>query len=463
MSIKRLIFISFLMFFSSVLGQNIIVNINGSMLKNKDIRLYYIADGISMNQILVQKFLTTDQTTNIQVKTTIEGTKEFILKSNLREFHFIGSAGNIYTINIEDYEDSVSNFAIKYTLPATLKVEKNEDLGILITDIDTEIGNFLFENERLLSIKDSQEIKNLTNLEQNLLQKYKQNDYLITYIKYEFAAIYYGFNIESRKKIKQKYFKDATIQYDNIGYMECFATIFSHYFSQGYKFISKNDIEQYLDAGNLKAFDDALGRDNTLENETFRELVFLQGMKDAYLEGYFYRPSVLNMLKIFTKSTKFARHKEIANNLITKLSSMGFSSKNVKDFIVTTTEGEKVNISSFLDKPLIVCLVQLDCISCLKELETINFFYDSIKDNVNILVLCFDNSFESMYNFVKNSKVGSRYKFPFAYFDKNFELVEQYKLHFFPTFLLIGTDGVIIENPMRSPSEGCLNKYINKK
>lgn len=444
-------------------AQNVYVNVKGGNMQDKQIRLACIDDRISLCEKNLKTVLCTEDELNADLNVTLDGIKEMILKINMHEYHFLARPGNKYSIEVLPYNDSVFLFSVKEVLPVRFFSEKDDGINRQTEDADTLLNGFLAENYRLLSIKDSSVVADFDKFEKQLMKKYKDNEYMLSYIKYEFASVRYGLSLTSRLKIKEELFKNSPVLYDNIGYMDCFNTVFSHYFSQGYKFIGRNDIENWLDGVNYNAFNDALGRDKILENEIFREMVFLKGMRDAFTEGVFPRDRILKMIDKFASSTKFPEHKQIAANLKEYLSKKDFKGGKTTDLKVKNINSEVVTLSDYNDRPLVLCFVQLDCTACLKELETVHFYYDSIKENCNVAVVCFDNSFEKMYNFVNNTRVGSKYKFDFLYFDRNWELAEEFKLHFFPAFVLLNTDGTVARNPMDSPSRGSLKQFMNKK
>jgi len=444
-------------------AQNVFIRVEGDNLKGQNVRLSCIDDRISLLEQTLFSVNLDDNTTNTNIDISLSDIKEVALKIGLREYHFLAVPGNTYTINILPYDSNEVSFTYKDILPIEFSMQKDDNINLPLEYIDSIYNNFLTQNFRNLYLKDSLSLENLNKLEKELSLKYVTNDYASNYIKYEFASLRFALAIGNRKKLIQDIFQSSPILYDNIGYMDCFSSVFSHYFSQGYKFISKEDLEKWLDANNYSALNDALGRDEILQNEIIRELVFLQGMKDAFWDGTFNRNRILKMLEKFENTTKFAKHKQIATNLIEYLLNKDFQGKKLPSLQVKNIEGEEINLENFMDKTLLVCLVQLDKVACLKELETIHYYYDSVKEKCNIAVICFDNSFEKMYNFVRNSKVGNKYKFPFLYFDKNWRIVEEFNLHFFPTFILIDKDGTIKRNPFDSPSSGSLIQFTNKK
>lgn len=443
--------------------QNIFISGNGQDIKGKTIRLSIIADRLSMLEKDVNEIKLGNEDTTFKFNLTLSSPTEVIVKINLFDYHFIAKPGNKYNLHVLPFnytkDDSLAALAYGVSLPIELNQETDDGINNPMLDFDTTLDNYLYQNHRLLFVKDSAAMQNLWNILYKYGTKGEKGSYRELYCSYKIAEVAYGLNLRSRKHIKDSLFANSPILYSNVGYMDCFKTVFSQYFAQGYKYIKRNDLEYYLRTNDYNSLSDALGRDEVLKNEVFREFVFLQGMKDAYLSSTFNKYDIINMINKFASQTKFPEHKEIAKNLIEYLLNKSYSGQEYKDFVVKDVDSNNINIKSLLNKPLILNFVRLDDIASLRELETIHYYYDSIKDNCNILTICCDNSFEKMYNFLKNNKIGSKYKWAFAYFNNNYSLLQEYKVHFYPTFVLINTDKKIESNPMNEPSCGGLLKF----
>jgi peroxiredoxin len=242
--------------------------------------------------------------------------------------------------------------------------------------------------------------------------------------------------------------------------MDCFNNVFNHYFAKGNKFVSQNEIEFWLSTHNYEDFIDALGKDSVLRNEKFRELVFIKGMKDIYIDGLFERGDVIKILELLARQTKFEEHRKIALNTIEALLSISHSGKEFGDFVLKDVSNEQVRLSQYKDKPLILNFVKLNDVESKRELEVMYALYDSIKNNCNIITISCDKNLDALYNFAKNTKVGSKYKWQMLHFDGDYDLLEYYKVKAFPMFILISNDGKVMENPMRNPSEGSLLRFL---
>ena len=445
----------------NVIAQNVVINIKTDNLKGKEVRVSCIDDRLTMHSEELFRHNVEQEEDFLDVKFTVDGIKEVSLRVDWHEFTFLAVPGNNYYINVLSYDDTLSSYIRIEPLPVRFSSDKDDGVNYGLEDIYVCLSDFIAQNLRRLSVKDSLCSVMLDKLQDSLLNEYGKSDYLKQYIRYEFASVRYCFSLISQSKIRYSLFGNEDILYDNIGYTECFNTVFSSYFTKGYKYIGKKDIENWLDARDYDKFNDALGRDSVLKNELFREFVFLSGMKDAYLNGDFSRSAILVMLDVFKNKTKFERHRQMADNLAKYLKSRDFGGTEIKDFDVKDINGDIVSTKQYRDKQLLVNFVKLDNIPSLKELEVINFYYDSIKDNCNVLTVCFDSNFEKMYNFIKNGKIGKKYQWPIVYFDNNWEMAEFYQIHFFPQFVLVDKDGTIIKNPVESPSLGGLKEFIN--
>lgn len=449
-------------------SQNVFVSGSGKDIAGKKIDVYCVEDRLSGLVNLRASTTLQNYDTSFALSFLIDGEKEVMIQVDLMKYSFIAKPGVKYTLKISDFnfsqEDSNMAFLYGMRLPARLEMERYDGLNTPINDVDNILGEYVYENRRMLSVKDSSVKAGLLSLKDSLLVKYKGNEYMEKYIEYEFESVMYSFYLKSRLATKEQMFANSPVLYDNIGYMDCFQTVFERYFSLGYKYISRKDMESWLLGGNYAAFNDALGRDKILVNEVFREMVFLQGMKDAYLDGIFDKNLIINILEKFKVSTKFERHSVIASNLIEYLSTINAKNTNVGDYKVKNLEQEEVELKSFFnDKPTLVAFVRLDDVASLKELESIHFCYDSIKTNLNVLTICLDNSFEKMYNFIRNNKVGNKYRWNFVYFSNNYDMTKAFHLRMFPSFVLLDEKGEIKENPIDFPSSGVLMKYKNDK
>jgi peroxiredoxin len=253
--------------------------------------------------------------------------------------------------------------------------------------------------------------------------------------------------------MKANLFADKPIEYANIGYMECFNLIFEDYIAHGNKNMPPLVVERWIENQQYATMIDSLGMDSVLKNEVFRELVFLKGMRDAFLTKGTDRDGVIKMIDALIDKTKFEKHRTIALNLKTYLQSIS-NGMEIEDFVLTNADEQEIKMRSLLsEKPVILCFIKVKDVVCRRELETIHQLYNKMKDSVKIVVISFDPSLDALYNFVKNTKIGSRYEFDMLHFNLNWDMLEKFHIVGFPAFMLLSKDGKVVEPYLAKPSD----------
>lgn len=461
---KRLFFIIFLLSSVFVYSQNVRINLTGKGLENRKVKLSLVEDRISLLQTekSVKSVATGDSLVNFEL--VLDGVSELVISIDAYSYSFLAQPGNIYEMNLRDFNfnlaDSFNVLMYKVELPIEIVSPENE-LTSKIIKYDYEIQNYLLKNKRkLYPMKDSLTIAGLYELKNKLLENEDKSSYYYNYVDYEFAALERSLALRNYNKLRNSLFIDKPILYYNVGYMDCFNNVFDNYFSKGNKFVTPSEIEFWLTTHNHEDFLDALGKDSVLRNEKFRELVFIKGLKDIYIDGIFEKVDVIKALEGVARQTKFEEHKKIALNTIEALLSVSHSGKEFADFVLKNVSEQMVNLSQYNDKPLILNFVKLNDVESKREMEVVHALYDSIKNNCNIVTISCDRNLDALYNFVKNTKVGSKYQWQMLHFDGNYDLLEYYKVKAFPMFILISKEGRILENPMRNPSEGSLLRFF---
>lgn len=463
------IILALLLFAAGVLSaQNVSIDISGTDIGGKQIRLFLADDYLSgLDKEVAEKTLSQEDT-SCRFGLLTDGVSVITIKIDAFEYSFVSQPGKVYSLWIDSINftlaDSVNVLMYKQPLPIAITNLAPDDLNPKIGRFDAAVEDFVSRNARsLLVTREKAVTDSLVALIDSFLENEPQGSYFAEYVKYESGKIKHVLRLESRKALREELFGDKPVQYYNMGYMDCFNHIFSHYFSQGNKYISQDELEFWLTTNNYDDLMDALGKDKVLKNEVFREFVLIKGMKDAYLEGGFDRADIIKMLEKIASRTKFEQHRKTALATVEYLSGISHSGLAIKDFETIDINGEKQNISQFLNKPLVINFVKLNDISSKRELEVVNYMYESIKDNCNVLSVCCDRSLDAMYNFLRNTKVGNKYKWNFAFFNSNYDLLEFFQVRTFPAFILVSPEGKIEENPMRNPSEGGLSRFANQK
>ena len=115
----------------------------------------------------------------------------------------------------------------------------------------------------------------------------------------------------------------------------------------------------------------------------------------------------------------------------------GVEGTSAGDFTLNDVEGNKVSLSEFRGKTVLLSFWATWCMPCQKELPTLQKIFEDRKDVVVLTVD--DESEETIGNFLKDNQ----YDFP-ALIDQQRTLFKKFAVHFIPTVLVIDQEGVIV-------------------
>jgi cytochrome oxidase Cu insertion factor (SCO1/SenC/PrrC family) len=198
-----------------------------------------------------------------------------------------------------------------------------------------------------------------------------------------------------------------------------------------------------------------------LDNEQVRELVMIQALKESYYDAHYNRPSVKRMLQSIAQKSKFPEHRKLAKAIINSEYSeySEYSESSEKPFCLPNAEKETVCLDDFRGKWVYIAFVRVNDPNCLKEIETMAHFRDSLRvknPDVELVGISCDREFQKMYHFLKNSKRDSKYNWTWLHFNGNYRLLEHYQVVSYPHFILINPEGQLQYAITPQPASGFL-------
>lgn len=459
---------AFLFFALGVSAQNVTINIKAVNVGERPVRLFVSEDCFSaLEKKHADTALDVSQK-EFSFALTLDGVSIASLRVDAFEFRFIVQPGKIYNVEIDSINyaltDSINALANRCVLPARITNLEEGDLNLRIADFDAALEDYIVANDKALLVqRDTAAVRGLDRIVKGFLSEGDSSSYFASYVRYEYGKLRYILRLDSRKRLRAELFANKPILYYNIGYADCFNHVFGHYFSRGNRYLSQDELEFWLSTNNYDDLTDALGKDAVLKNEVLRELVLIKGMRDAYIDGNYERSDIIKMLERVETGSKFPEHRTIARNTIEFLVGNSYSGLKTREFDVLDLAGEKQVLHQDKTKPTVMIFVKLNDNESKRELEVVNYLYENVKERCEVVSVCCDRNLDAMYNFLKNSKVGSKYKWKFVYFDQNFDMLEHYGVRAFPWLVLVSPEGKVIENPMRNPSEGSLSRFLSKQ
>jgi peroxiredoxin len=161
-----------------------------------------------------------------------------------------------------------------------------------------------------------------------------------------------------------------------------------------------------------------------------------------------------------SRDSKFPEHKVIAEDLIITLTRLRQGSA-APGFKLQDRNRKLVSLADFKGKPLLLGFWTTYCQSCLGEMEMLKPLYDKYHDRMAFVSISADKEFVKM-NFFLNLK--KNFTWTFLHIGNEVGLLRDYDVRSYPMFVLIDSQGKIIQYPADLPGSGLetsLEKLLN--
>jgi len=448
------VLIAILLFSSSsfLFAKNTIITGTAKPYSGMTIRLVSYTDLISQKEeILASSEI--DDMGNFRLVFDISKTTFAFLDLDFRKSEIYIIPGCFYTIDIkksDKEERNVNPFLKDKNLEYSISRKPDEDINEIIQNINIDYNSFIADKNNFYALyrkRDKRKIKEFRDL---IEKNYPgiSNHYVQNIIRFRIASLEDLAKIKSRKKLFSDYFNDQDILYDHIEYMEFFKQFFHNYLISSLQIENNELIDAVENKKDYYYLLDIMGRDTLLKNELLRELVMLQGLNDLSGNIDFNQNNIITILKEFRLNTRFQEHKDIAGNLVSVMTNLKAGTK-APSLSITNAEGDVISLNDFKGKYIYLFFWTTWCTPCTKEFTILSELYTIYKNEIEFLGISCDKEYSSTYHFLNEKK----YPWRNLYLNNDLNIIDNYQIRSYPTFVLIDKKGNIIRYPAPMPSQ----------
>ncbi len=444
-----------LFFFSSVLfSQNVTIKGIATGAEGKTLAVYTWSDQLTYTQKLISSGKI-DSAGKFSFTLKTDKTFFAYLKIDFNQAPVYFEPGKTYNFTIscpdcKSSDDKTNPYLNPKELSVLINGSDSTELNNLIIRFNAMYDDFVYNNYiSLIRMRNKSKIDSFRLKVDNRFG-FSKNEYFINLVKYRFAAIEEFAQVGGLVKLAGKYFVKQPVLYDNTGYMEFFNNFFTNFLTEGSTHITKNDL--YRTINEVKTFPalmDSLGKDTILKNEVLRELVALKGLGEMYYQHDYNRASILDMFKYVAVNSKFPQHKTIAENYLKLFTKLNVGTV-APDFTLKDFTGLSYKLAEFnKEKYVYLFFWTTWCVPCIEEMGLIGKLIEKYGTKVEFIGISADKEFMTYYYFMQNNK---KFDFKTLHWGNNTELLENYNVKSYPTFVLIGPDNKIVQYPAEPPS-----------
>lgn len=185
------------------------------------------------------------------------------------------------------------------------------------------------------------------------------------------------------------------------------------------------------------------------------ETMVLLVIASLFLAGFYYQNQESNHQEEVTQELLLKKEEEI-KQYISKTKNTTF-----KNTLLTSNEGEQVQLSDYKFRPKIVVFWASWCPDCQKELPIIQHLYDKYQDKVDFFMVDIVDgereTFETSQQFLRNQG----FTFP-VYIDQDLQAFKFFDVKAIPTIFIVDKDGIVKQVYVEQGSEEMLSKDLKQ-
>jgi thiol-disulfide isomerase/thioredoxin len=444
----------FILFPFFLFAQNVFIKGKATGAEGKTLSIYAWSDQITYTQAKIASGKI-DSAGKFDFSFKADKTFFAYLKVDFNEAPIYIEPGKTYDLSIScpdcnSPDDKTNPYLEPKQLDVIINGSDSLELNNMVMRFNKMNDDFILENYITLIKQRNRALVDTFRTETNKRFASVKNDYFKSLVRYRFAMIEELAQLNSIEGLSKKYLWNQPVMYDNTGYMEFFNEFFKNYVTAQSKHITRYDLDTTINSQkSVPAFLDTLGKDSLLRNEVVREMVALKTLGEIYYLPQFSKAAILGMLTYIKENSKFPQHRQIAENYLNFFTKLAPGSV-APGFKLKDYSGADYSLGEFNQNKYVYLIFWTTwCVPCISEMELIGKLKDKYGTKVEFVGISADKEFMTYYYFMQKN---NKFDFTNLHWGNNADLIENYDVKAYPTFVLIGPDGKIVQYPAESPS-----------
>jgi peroxiredoxin len=349
--------------------------------------------------------------------------------------------------NVKSVQDYLNPYFKEQEFYFTILNDSNVELNANLLKFDSLYNRALLEIfKNSYSKYKKSKVDSLLELIDGNFKDY-ENEYFNNYRDYRYATIRKSAYLRDKELAIEKYFVDSEIQYNNPAYMSFFNEIFDEVFSSSTYLVDWDNVRLSIAKESLYGINQSLAVNDMFKDKDFRHLVIIKGLYDLFYSDSADKESVLAVLDSL-QAIASKDNKIIINNFWEQATSLLVNYK-APFFELPDKNGTLININDFEGNFIYLSFYHPDSYVCKRQVDLLKILNDYDVDKLEIVTVFIADSPEEMTEFIKDNDCN----WTFLYYDNNAEILKDYQILVYPTYVLINPEGKLVKYPASSPEE----------
>jgi len=416
----------------------------GSYYKNSNIELLLIEDYISHKEVIFQTS-TVDSIGYFEFRFKNIPTQKLVIRSKKNSSFIYVQPGGNYLITIPekneyDEKNTKGNYVdiVFYQLDST-------DINYKILKFDRWLEKELGEFYHLKKQRSKEyEIRyNELNVKAENLIKNDTNLFFLYHVKFSLIEMDDLESVSANIRIQnyKKWLDKLPVYYRSDTYMNYFRIFYEDFLIYLNHAVRDNLYTAVINRSPSMAMK-ALEEDETVRNIQVRELVLIQLLYEQCYEKRYPKTNLLFMLDSIRIRSKFSEHREIASNVIERVSELSIGSK-FPDFLLFSQDSDTLSNRLFEGKYLYIHFFNPNDENCIKEIQPLKKLYGIYSSYIQFMTI----QVEDLSFAERNLK----FPWPTVALSEKDNFIKTLKIEIYPSYILLDAYGNIVANPALKP------------
>ncbi len=448
------------------------VSLSGSSANaaGKRVELLAYKDMLTMEEQLLDEAVV-DSAGNFRLGCYLTYPRLVVVQMECYSQSFYAEPGRSYEVWLPEFRWEQDEERNVYLDPVALPLEflnlSDDELNMKILHFDAAVDTFVSRNRVHFDPRFKPRRQWMDSLELAVVGGRRAvagegTDFFGRYAAFTLAQMRYDMGFASRRRMLTRVLPQPILYHDEC-YMRTLFDVLGDMVSEGTRKVPKWRLVEWVRTGDMARYLDSLGTDPLLGDEQLRELAALVALRESMYDSDYDRTAVVAMLQKLAASTKWKEHRQLAERVVENGKWKTEEGRNggleAAGVALPDADRRMVSLDSLGGKWLYIAFVRVGDPNCLREIETMAHFKDSVyakNGDVEFICISCDREFQKMYHFLRNNRRGPRYSWTWLHFDGNYRWLEQLGVVSYPTFLLLDPEGRQPYTVTPAPESGIL-------
>lgn len=327
----------------------------------------------------------------------------------------------------------------------------SDELNLMIRKLDDKLDAFINQNFHKIYRKKEKSVGIEFSKELNEDFKSNVNAFLKEYLKYRLGFLEFLAYPNSFLKIEKKYFLDQELQLKNPAYISLYKKQYGNFLNGYFKQKESTSLsEAFKSETTFKALTVLMKKYPAYQNSQLRNMIITSSIFDSYTRKFIGKGKTLSILKDLKQNAKSSYNRNLCSNYIANITHLQ------KNYPAPNFSIGDHTLADYKGKYLYLNFCNTQSYPCVQDFKEIEKLKQQFGQHINFLSIACDWNENTVLEFLQKNS----YSWSIIPIGDQHQLIHEYKIKAFPSYVLIDPNGNIVKAPAAGPKENIRMEFI---